>query len=72
RMKAWRQGLQDAELLRQLRQAKGWSDLQLRTWVGLVAQMDDTSGQRLRWLSAEKLDRIRRAAMAALAETADR
>jgi len=37
RMKAWRDGIQDAELLWMLRARRGWSDAQLRAWVGQVA-----------------------------------
>ncbi len=66
RMKAWRQGLQDAELLRQLREKRDWSDLQLREWVRQVAELPDADFDRLRWLSPERLDRLRRAAMAEL------
>lgn len=67
RMKAWRQGLQDAELLRQLREKRNWSDLQLREWVRQVAELPDADFDRLRWLGPERLDRLRRAAMAELA-----
>jgi hypothetical protein len=36
RMKAWRQGLQTAELLRMLKQERKWGDVQLRAFVGQV------------------------------------
>jgi len=40
RMKAWREGLQIAEMLRMLREKRGWNDIQLRAWVGQVLQLE--------------------------------
>ena len=40
RMKAWRDGLQLAELLRMLKEKTGWNDLQLRAFVGQVCGLD--------------------------------
>jgi hypothetical protein len=47
RMKAWRQGLQDAQLLEMLAARHDWSDRQLRAWVagvlGLSGWRDETN-----------------------------
>jgi hypothetical protein len=40
RMKAWRQGLQDATLLHMLRKKQGWTDLQVRAFVGQACGLD--------------------------------
>ena len=40
RMKAWRDGLQTAELLDMLRRKMEWNDVQLRAWVGQVLSLD--------------------------------
>lgn len=40
RMKAWREGLQTAELLRMLREDRKWTDEQLRAFVGQVCGLD--------------------------------
>jgi hypothetical protein len=40
RMKAWREGLQVAELLRMLREEREWTDAQLRAFVGQVSGLD--------------------------------
>ena len=40
RMKAWREGLQVAELLRMLREQREWTDAQLRAFVGQVCGLD--------------------------------
>ena len=75
-MKAWRQGLQDAELLRMLRIRKSWNDVQLRAWVGQVCGLDgwrkgmdppgDAGIVTFAGVTAEKLSRLRRAALAEL------
>ena len=76
RMKAWRDGLQDAELLHMLRTQRKWTDAQLRAWVGQVCGLggwdkaDDPPADAgiftFGSLSAEKLCALRRAALAAL------
>ena len=40
RMKAWRQGLQDATLLHMLRMKNHWTDLQVRAFVGQACGLD--------------------------------
>jgi len=40
RMKAWREGLQTAELLRMLRERHRWTDAQLRAFVGQVCGLN--------------------------------
>ncbi|MCP4378611.1 MAG: DUF4091 domain-containing protein, partial [bacterium] len=39
RMKAWRQGLQDAELLQMLKKKRKFNDLQLRAFIGIACNM---------------------------------
>jgi len=77
RMKAWRQGLQDAELLRMLKAKRGWGEVQLRAFVGQACGLDGwKSGMDPRpkapivafaGISDEKLATLRRAVLAALA-----
>jgi hypothetical protein len=40
RMKAWRDGLQTAELLRMLRARMKWNDSQLRAWVAHLCGLE--------------------------------
>ena len=73
RMKAWRDGLQTAELLRMLRVARKWNHLQLRAWVGQVcglagweAGMDpaeDAGIVTFTGLDWRGVDRLRRSAI---------
>jgi hypothetical protein len=76
RLKAWREGLQVAELLRMLRLANEWNDAQLRAWVGQVCRLDGwkegwdpPSGAAIvtfRGLFADDVEALRRAAIAGL------
>ena len=80
RMTAWRAGLQDAELLRLARLKHGWSDIELRAWVGQVcglsgwsAGMDPPASAGITTFGGvthESLDRLRRATMALLTQPA--
>ena len=77
RMKAWREGIQTAELLRMLRERAGWTDVQLRAWVGQVCGLDgwdkgmdppaDAPIVTFAGMTSERLAKLRRAALAALA-----
>ena len=77
RMKAWRAGLQDAELLRCLQQRSGWSDVQLRMWAGAAAGLDgwkagadppaDSPIVTFAGFDAARMERLRRVALAAAA-----
>jgi len=77
RMKAWRQGLQDAELLRMLKAKRGWGDLQLRAFVGQAcglagwkSGMDPKADDGIvtfAGITDAKLTTLRRAVLAALA-----
>ena len=44
RMKAWRQGLQDAELLQMLKKSRKFSDLQLRAFVAIACGLKGFQG----------------------------
>ncbi|MBN1852893.1 MAG: DUF4091 domain-containing protein [Pirellulales bacterium] len=76
RMKAWRQGLQTAELLHMLRVKEQWTDIQLRAFVGQVcglggweAGMDPDASEPIVTFEAcqpESFEHLRRAVMAAL------
>ena len=76
RMKAWRQGLQDAELLRMLKEKRRWSDLQLRAlvaaacglkgWRGGMDVGTDAPIVTFAGISDDKLSTLRRAVLAAL------
>ena len=78
RMKAWRQGLQDAELLRMLKARGKYNDVQLRAWVGQICglrgwkdAMDPKSDSAIvtfGGITAQKLSAMRRAALEALAK----
>ena len=80
RMTAWRTGLQDAELLRLARRKHGWSDIELRAWVGQVCGLSGWSGGMdppatggivtFGGVTHESLDRLRRATMALLTQPA--
>jgi len=77
RMKAWRDGLQTAELLRMLRVRGRWSDVQLRAWVGQVCGLDgwrdgadpaaDAPIVTFAGITPAKLQRLHDAAIEALA-----
>jgi len=77
RMKAWRQGLQDAELLQMLKKSRRFNDLQLRAFVaaatGLKGAEDgmdpapDAPIVTFAGMSDDKLSTLRRATLAALA-----
>jgi hypothetical protein len=77
RMKAWRDGLQDAELLRMLREKMKWNDVQLRAFVGQAAGLDGWKDGRdpkedapivtFAGLTPEKIDGLRRTAIQLLA-----
>jgi hypothetical protein len=77
RMKAWRQGLQDAELLQMLKKKRKYNDLQLRAFVaaacglkGSQGGMDpspDASIVTFSGMTDDKLSTLRRATLAALA-----
>ena len=76
RMKAWRQGLQDAELLLMLKKKRGYNDLQLRAFVGAacgltgaLSGMDpkpDDSIVTFAGMTDAKLSTLRRAILTAL------
>ena len=76
RMKAWREGIQTAELMRMLRLRRNWADVQLRAWVGQVcglsgwkAGMDPTADAGMvtfKGLTAEKLAKLGRHLLAEL------
>ncbi len=73
RMKAWRDGLQDAELLHMLAAKMNWTPLQLRYFVGKVADLDgaedgfnpkaDAGIVTFKGLSAKKLMLLRQATL---------
>ena len=73
RMKAWRQGLQIAELLRMLRVRRQWTDVQLRAFVGramgLTGWQDaadpkaDSGVVTFAGVTAAKLEQLTRAAL---------
>ncbi len=77
RMKAWRDGLQTAELLRMLRIKRGWTDVQLRAWVGQVCDLSgwrdgmdpaaDAAIVTFATMTAARLVRLQHAALVALA-----
>ncbi|HAU39291.1 MAG TPA: hypothetical protein DCX07_16475 [Phycisphaerales bacterium] len=70
RMKAWRDGLQDAELLRMLKAKQGWYDVQLRAFVAAALNLDGAKDGRdpspdagivtFRGVTAGKIDTLRR------------
>jgi hypothetical protein len=76
RLKAWREGLQDAELLRQLRSEQKWNDAQLRAFIGQVCGLDgwrdgdnppaDSPIATFSGLSAGRAEALRRTAAALL------
>jgi hypothetical protein len=76
RMKAWRDGLQTAELLLMLKQKHKWNDIQLRAFVGQVCGlsgwkdgMDPKGGAGIvtfRGMTAETLAQLTRAAISAI------
>ncbi len=76
RMKAWRQGLQDVELLRMLAEKSKWNDIQIRAFVGQVLGLDgwkdsldpkeDAGIVTFSGVTAEKLDFLRRVMIAAM------
>ncbi|MBL7133443.1 MAG: DUF4091 domain-containing protein [Phycisphaerae bacterium] len=78
RMKAWRQGLQDAELLRMLKARGKYNDVQLRAWVGQICGLSGWKGAMdpksdspivtFSGISDQKLSALRRAALEALAK----
>lgn len=80
RMKAWRQGLQDAQLLWMLRQKMKWNDIQLRAFVGQACGLDgwrdgfsprpDAPIVSFAGLSPAAIETLRRAAIAAIGPTA--
>jgi len=80
RMKAWRQGLQDAELLQMLKKSRKFNDLQLRAFVAMACDlkgwqggMDPGAGDPIvtfAGISDDKLSTLRRATLTALAAAA--
>ncbi|MBL7221895.1 MAG: DUF4091 domain-containing protein [Phycisphaerae bacterium] len=76
RMKAWRQGLQDAELLQILSKQRGFNDLQLRAFVAAACGLEGWEGGMdpaaaapivtFAGVSDDKLSTLRRATLAAL------
>ena len=76
RMKAWRYGLETAELLRMLAAERRWNDLQLRAFVGQVCGLDgwqdgmdprpDGDIVTFDGMTWEKLETLRRAIAGAL------
>ena len=77
RMKAWREGLQTAELLRMLKEKNKWTDVQLRAWVGQVCGLEgwqdgfdpapDAPIVTFRGMTAPRLSALQRAALRELA-----
>jgi hypothetical protein len=77
RMKAWRQGLQDAELLRMLKKKFGYNDAQLRAFVAAATEltgadrgMDPRPNDSITTFSSmtnKKLSKLRRTILTALA-----
>ena len=80
RMKAWRQGLQDAELLHMLKKKRKFNDLQLRAFVAMACGLDGWAGGMdpgadapivtFSGMTDDKLSTLRRATLAALAGAA--
>jgi hypothetical protein len=78
RMKAWREGLQVAELLRLVREERKWTDVQLRAFVGQVCGLGgwkdgrdpkpDAAIVTFAGMDAGKLGTLKRAALATLAQ----
>ena len=78
RMKAWRQGLQDAELLRMLKARGKYNEVQLRAWVGQICRLggwkdamdpkSDSAIVTFGGITEDKLSALRRAALEVLAK----
>ncbi len=76
RMKAWREGLQIAELLRMLRIKNKWNDVQLRAFVGMACGLSgwrdgsdpvpDAGIVTFEGMDAARLEQLKRAALHAL------
>ncbi len=76
RMKAWRQGLQDAELLQMLKKNRKFNDLQLRAFLAMACGLDGWRGGMdpgpdapivtFSGMTDDKLSTLRRTALAAL------
>ena len=80
RMKAWRQGLQDAELLQMLRKQRKFNDLQLRAFVAAACGLKGSDGGMdpgadativtFAGMTDERMSTLRRAALTALVAAA--
>jgi hypothetical protein len=78
RMKAWRDGLQDATLLHLLRTKLKWTDIQLRAYVGQALGLagwkdgldpkDDAPIATFRGVDAQQLDALRRTTLIMLGQ----
>jgi hypothetical protein len=78
RMKAWREGLQVAELLRMLREKNRWTDAQLRAFVGQACGLDgwqdgrdpkpDAAIVTFAGMDAARLEALKRAALSSFVD----